>query len=96
LVDEVVAPAAAAAASAALLDFWESAERVGKYLARLQEVQQRRIDMEVCHKRGFWLTRQITLPAFVSWLATPALHKTGIDAQDLQEWTLGVDREAPG
>ena len=47
LADTVIAPAGAEAASAALSDLRDGAERLGKYLARLREVRSRRAAMEV-------------------------------------------------
>ena len=47
LADTVIAPAGAEAASAALSDLRDNAERLRKYLARLKEVRSRRAAMEV-------------------------------------------------
>ena len=47
LADTVIAPAGAEAASAALSDLRDNAERLRKYLARLREVRSRRAAMEV-------------------------------------------------
>ncbi len=47
LADTIIAPAGAEAASAALSDLRDNAERLRKYLARLREVRSRRAAMEV-------------------------------------------------
>lgn len=47
LVDTVVAPASAEAAATAVADVRDEQERVGKYLARLKEVRNKRSAMEV-------------------------------------------------
>lgn len=49
LVDTVIAPAGAEAASGLLADARENTERVNKYLKRYKEVQERRANMEACY-----------------------------------------------
>lgn len=63
LVDTVIAPAGAEAASGLLSDARENTERVNKYLKRFREVQERRANMEVCFQET---KNYVILPQFAS------------------------------
>lgn len=67
LVDTIVAPAGAEAAATFVVEVTENIARVGRYLARLKEVRQKRSAMQVRGQKKCFFT---TFGSLAWWLSS--------------------------